>query len=83
MGTFLPNNANPSGRLGQYAFVGKPGWDRYNGRSLQGGGSITHSFSDSIRLSLKARYIDSDLQYFTHYANSYSNPQNPFDADGR
>jgi iron complex outermembrane receptor protein len=83
VGTFLPNNANPSGRLGQYAFVGKPGWDRYNGRSLQGGGSITHSFSDSIRLSLKARYIDSDLQYFTHYANSYSNPQNPFDADGR
>ena len=83
VGTFLPNNANPSGRLGQYAFVGKPDWDRYNGRSLQGGGSVTHSFSDNIKLSLKARYIDSDLQYFTHYANSYSNPQNPFEADGR
>nr|MBA4769296.1 TonB-dependent siderophore receptor [Sphingobium sp.] len=83
VGTFLPNTANPSGRLGQYAFVGKPGWDRYNGRSLQGGGSVTHSFSDNLKLSLKARYIDSDLQYFTHYADSYSNPQNPFDADGR
>lgn len=83
VGTFRPNTAYPEGRLGQYTFVGKPGWDRYNGRSLQGGGSITHSFSDNVKLSLKARYIDSDLEYFTHYTNSYSNPQNPFEADGR
>jgi len=83
VGTFRPNPANPDGKLGMYTFVGKPGWDRYDGRSLQGGGSITHSFSDSIRLSLKARYIDSDLKYNTHYANSYSNPENPFAADGR
>lgn len=83
VGTFLPNNAYPAGKLDQYAFVGKPGWDRYNGRSLQGGGSITHNFSDYVRLSVKARYIDSDLEYKTHYANSYSNPTNPFAADGR
>ncbi|WHO37644.1 TonB-dependent siderophore receptor [Sphingobium sp. AP49] len=82
VGTFRPNEANPSGRLDQYAFVGKPGWDRYNGRSLQGGGSVTHSFSDNIRLSLKARYIDSDLQYFTHYADSYSYPTDPFSVYG-
>jgi iron complex outermembrane receptor protein len=78
VGTFRPNPANPTGKLGQYAFVGKPGWDRYNGRSLQGGGSITHNFSDNVRLSLKARYIDSDLEYFTHYADSYTNPGDPF-----
>tara|TARA_R110000868_G_scaffold168355_2_gene403048 strand:+ start:177 stop:2318 length:2142 start_codon:yes stop_codon:yes gene_type:complete len=78
VGTFRPNPANPSGRLDRYTFVGKPGWDRYNGRSLQGGGSVTHDFSDSIRLSLKARYIDSDLEYFTHYADSYTNPTDPF-----
>ncbi len=83
VGTFLPNNAYPAGKLDQYAFVGKPGWDRYNGRSLQGGGAITHNFSDYVRLSVKARYIDSDLEYKTHYANSYSNPTNPFAADGR
>lgn len=83
VGTFRPNTANPTGQLGQYSFVGKPGWDRYNGRSLQGGGSITHNVSDAIKLSLKARYIDSDLEYFTHYANSYANPENPFAADGR
>ncbi|HUD92911.1 TonB-dependent siderophore receptor [Sphingobium sp.] len=82
VGTFLPNTANPIGKLGQYAFVGKPGWDRYNGRSLQGGGSITHNFSDNVRLSLKARYIDSDLEYFTHYADSYSNPLDPFSVYG-
>lgn len=83
VGTFRPNTAYPEGKLDQYTFVGKPGWDRYNGRSLQAGGSITHSFSDNVKLSLKARYIDSDLEYNTHYANSYSNPQNPFEADGR
>jgi iron complex outermembrane receptor protein len=86
VGTFRPNPANPGGRLDPDTFVGKAGWDRYNGRSLQGGGSLTHQFSDNVRLSLKARYIDSDLEYFTHYADSYSNPTNPFavyGTDGR
>ncbi|KAK0356520.1 MAG: TonB-dependent siderophore receptor [Pseudomonadota bacterium] len=78
VGTFYPNAANPTGKLGQYTFVGKPGWDRYAGRLLQGGGSVTHKFSDNVKLSLKARYIDSDLEYNTHYADSYSNPGDPF-----
>ncbi|MBY8825282.1 TonB-dependent siderophore receptor [Sphingomonas colocasiae] len=82
VGTFRPNPGNPGGRLDRYTFVGKAGWDRYNGRSLQGGGSITHRFSDAVRLSLKARYIDSDLQYFTHYADSYSYPTNPYSVYG-
>jgi iron complex outermembrane receptor protein len=82
VGTFLPNTANPSGQLGKYTFVGKAGWDRYAGRSLQGGGSITHKFSDNIKLSVKARYIDSDLEYNTHYADSYSNPTDPFSVYG-
>jgi iron complex outermembrane receptor protein len=86
VGTFRPNPGNPNGALDRYTFVGKAGWDRYNGRSLQGGGSVTHKFSDNVRLSLKARYIDSDLEYFTHYADSYTNPGNPFavyGTDGR
>jgi iron complex outermembrane receptor protein len=78
VGTFRPNTANPGGTLDPYTFVGKPGWDRYDGRSLQGGGSVTHRFSDAIRLSIKARYIDSDLAYNTHYADSYSYPSDPF-----
>src|SRR3546814_21175478 len=77
-----PNSANPGGRLDPYTFVGKAGWDRYNGRSLQGGGSITHRFSDNIRLSVKARFIDSDLEYFTHYADSYIYPTDPFSVSG-
>ncbi len=86
VGTFAPNPDNPGGRLDPYTFVGKAGWDRYAGRSLQGGGSLVHRFSDNIRISLKARYIDSDLEYFTHYADSYTNPINPFavyGSDGR
>ncbi|MGK2911071.1 MAG: TonB-dependent siderophore receptor [Sphingobium sp.] len=86
IGTFRPNPANPGGRLDPYTFVGKAGWDRYNGRSLQGGGSLTHQFSDNVRLSVKARYIDSDLEYFTHYADSYTIPTNPYaryGTDGR
>lgn len=82
VGTFRPNTAYPAGTLDQYTFVGKPGWDRYNGRSLQGGGSITHDFSDKVRLSLKARYIDSDLEYYTHYADSYTYPTDPFSVYG-
>ncbi|WP_159980518.1 MULTISPECIES: TonB-dependent siderophore receptor [unclassified Novosphingobium] len=82
VGTFRPNTANPTGRLDQYTFVGKPGWDRYNGRSLQAGGAITHKFSDNIRLSMKARYIDSNVEYNTHYADSYSYPTDPFSVYG-
>ncbi|MGV3479948.1 MAG: TonB-dependent siderophore receptor [Sphingobium sp.] len=82
VGTFRPNPGNPGGRLDRYTFVGKAGWDRYNGRSLQGGAAITHQFSNAVRLSLKARYIDSDLEYFTHYADSYSYPTNPFSVYG-
>jgi len=86
VGTFAPNPDNPGGRLDPYTFVGKAGWDRYSGRSLQGGGSLVHRFSDNLRINLKARYIDSDLEYFTHYADSYTNPTNPFavyGTDGR
>jgi iron complex outermembrane receptor protein len=82
VGTFRPNPDNPAGRLDPYLFVGKAGWDRYAGRSLQGGGSIVHRISNDIRISLKARYIDSDLEYFTHYADSYTNPTNPFAVYG-
>ncbi|ODP38693.1 TonB-dependent siderophore receptor [Sphingomonas turrisvirgatae] len=81
-GTFRPNPVDPALQLDPYTFVGKAGWDRYDGRSLQGGGSIVHRFSDKVRLSLKARYIDSDLQYFTHYADSYTDPVNPFAVYG-
>jgi iron complex outermembrane receptor protein len=76
VGTRLPNGTNPP--LDRNLFVGKPGWDRYNGRSLQGGGSISQRFGDNVAVNLKARYIDSDLTYFTHYADSYSNPTNPY-----
>ncbi len=82
IGTFRPNPGAPE-QLDRFTFVGKPGWDRYAGRSLQGMASVTHDFSDAVRLSLKARYIDSDLEYFTHYTNSYSNPTDPFAADRR
>lgn len=86
VGTFLPNPIDPGSRLDRFTFVGKPGWDRYSGRSLQGSGSIVHRFSDGIQLSIKARYIDSDLDYFTHYTDSYSNPTDPYavyGTDGR
>ncbi|SFR85344.1 TonB-dependent siderophore receptor [Sphingomonas jatrophae] len=76
VGTNLPNGTNP--RLDRYLFVGKPGWDRYDGRLLQGGGSISQRFGETVSVNLKARYIDSDLTYFTHYTDSYTNPTNPY-----
>ncbi|VWX56660.1 TonB-dependent siderophore receptor [Sphingorhabdus sp. 109] len=81
VGTILPN---PNGQLSNSLFVGKPGWDRYDGRLLQGTALFEHRFGDTAKLNLKARYIDSDLTYFTHYPNNYSNPTNPYlDADQR
>ena len=75
VGTLLDN---PNGQLSNSLFIGKPGWDRYDGRLLQGTAILAQQFSDDVRLNLKARYIDSDLTYFTHYPNSYSNPANPY-----
>lgn len=76
IGTLRDNPGNP--RLPRYLFVGKPGYDRYDGRLLQGSGLVTHRFTDDLKLSLKARYIDSALNYFTHYPDSYSNPTDPY-----
>ena len=78
VGTFRPNPVYPAGQLDPYTSLAKPGWDRYAGRSLQGGGSVTHRFADWVRLSLKARYIDSGLEYYSRYTDSYTNPSNPF-----
>jgi iron complex outermembrane receptor protein len=81
VGTIYPN---PNGKLPNDLFVGKPGWDRYDGRLLQGTAIVEHRFSDSIKLNARARYIDSNLTYFTHYPDSYSNPSNPYlDPDQR
>lgn len=75
---------NPNGRLPNSLFIGKPGWDRYDGRLLQGTAILDHRFSENLKLSSKARYIDSDLTYLTHYPNNYSNPTDPFlDAEKR
>jgi iron complex outermembrane receptor protein len=81
VGTILPN---PNGRLENDLFIGKPGWDRYDGRLLQGTALFEHRFADIAQINFKARYIDSDLSYFTHYPDSYSNPTNPYvDAEQR
>lgn len=79
VGTILPN---PNGRLPNDLFIGKPGWDRYDGRLLQGTALVQHRFGDSLKVNLKARYIDSDLDYFTHYPDSYDEPTNPYVQPG-
>ena len=80
LGTILPN---PNGKLENDLFIGKPGWDRYDGRLLQGTALFEHSFADIAKINLKARYIDSDLTYFTHYPDSYTSPTNPFVDEAR
>ncbi|QNA82795.1 TonB-dependent siderophore receptor [Sphingomonas sp. So64.6b] len=76
VGTLYDNPGNP--RLPRTLFVGKPGHDRYDGRLLQGTAMVKQRITDQIELNLKARYIDSDVSYFTHYTNSYSNPTDPY-----
>jgi len=76
VGSLYENPGKP--RFPNSLFIGKPGWDRYDGRLLQGSALVTHNISDALKLSFKARYIDSDLDYFTHYPDSYSNPSDPY-----
>ena len=75
-GTLFDNPGNP--HLPNDLFIGKPGWDRYGGRLLEGTAIATHRVSDEVQFSLKVRYIDSDLTYLTHYPDSYGNPANPY-----
>src|SRR5690606_6267896 len=75
VGTILPN---PNGQLPHDLFVGKPGWDRYDGRLLQGTALFEHRFGDSARLNLKASYRQRALSYFTRDSIIYSNPTNPY-----
>ncbi len=76
VGSFRPNRELP--RLDPYLFLGKPGWDRYDGRVVQGGGAIVHRFGTAVTLNLKARAIGSDLIYRSHFPDSYSKPQDPY-----
>ena len=80
VGTILPN---PNGQLPADLFIGKPGWDRYDGRLAQGTVLFDQRISDMVSFSTRARYIDSDLTYFTHYPNSYTSPANPYLDAGR
>lgn len=75
VGTLLPN---PNGQLPSDLFIGKPGWDRYDGRLAQATAIFEQRLGEFVQFSTRARYIDSDLTYFTHYPNSYSSPADPF-----
>ena len=75
VGTILPN---PNGRLPSDLFIGKPGWDRYDGRLAQGTAIFEQRITDMVSFSTRARHSDSDLTYLTHYPDSYSNPTNPY-----
>lgn len=81
VGTLRENPGNP--RLPRYLFIGKPGHDRYAGRLLQGTAILNQQLGERAKLSMRARYIDSDLDYFTHYPNSYSNPDQPYLDEAR
>lgn len=81
--TFLPLFGtlfvNPmAGQLDFSTFPGTPGFDRYDGRLLQGTAIVSHKFGDSVTLNLKARYIDSHVDYISQYTNTYRAPRNPW-----
>src|SRR3546814_2167200 len=70
VGTFRPNPANPGGRLDPYTFVGKAGWDRYNGRSLQGGGRSeehTSELQSLMRISYAVFCLQKKKQQHIHH----------------
>src|SRR3546814_2345125 len=43
-------------QLDRYTFVGKAGWDRYAGRSLQGGGSRSEEHTSELQSLMRISY---------------------------
>ena len=65
--------ANPNGRIPTSRFVGEPG-DRYDTERKSLGYLFEHRFNDRWAVRQNFRYAANQVDYFTHYADSFSLP---------
>jgi iron complex outermembrane recepter protein len=80
-GMVLPN---PNGQIPTNRFIGQPGLDRYDSERMEAGWLFEHRFNDRWTVRQNLRYTHNEVDYFTVYADSFTNPSAPFiDADQR
>ena len=68
-GVILPN---PNGPLPTNRFIGEPGCDRYDTDRRTFGWLFEHRFNDAWVLRQNMRFTRNDVDYFTHYGDSFT-----------
>ncbi len=75
---FLPwsgvRTDNPNGRLSSKTFIGEPDFDRYDSKRRTIGWQFDHQFNDQWSFSQGFRHAENRVDYFQHYADSFSLP---------
>lgn len=70
--------SNPNGRIPTNRFIGEPGFDRYNSERFTAGWLLGYQINERWSLQQNVRYTRNEVDYRTLYADSFSNPENPF-----
>lgn len=74
---------NPNGHIPTDRFIGDPD-DRYDSDRTEAGVLLSHRFSDVLTLHHATRYSQNEVEYFSLYADAFSNPGDSYvDPDRR
>ncbi|VFR25487.1 Ferrichrome-iron receptor [plant metagenome] len=65
---------NPNGRVPTYRFIGEPDRDKYDSNRRSIGWLFEHRFNDNWSVSQGVRHARNKNDYFTTYADSFSDP---------
>jgi iron complex outermembrane receptor protein len=68
----------PNGLIPTNTFIGQPGQDRYDSERSELGWHFEHHFSERWSLRQSVRSSSNEVDYVSLYADSFSNPANPF-----
>jgi iron complex outermembrane receptor protein len=70
-GVILPN---PNGLLPENRFIGEPDYDRYDTDRATLGWLFEHRFNDDWVVRQNVRFTKNDVDYFSHYGDSFTVP---------
>jgi iron complex outermembrane receptor protein len=69
---------NPNGRIPTSRFIGQPGLDRYDSQRSEVGWIFEHRFDERWTVRHSARSTRNEVDYFSLYADSFTNPGNSY-----
>lgn len=75
---------NPNGRIPTDAFVGEPGFDRYDSERLSAGWLLEHRMGERWTLRQNVRWAHNEVDYRSLYSDAFSSPGDSYlDPDQR